>query len=81
VRRVGLLVLSLCALVTAFSLASRGWLRATIELEPIEKLALVALVGTCASHLLLEANPRYVLPWIPGVMMLAAAAPRFTRTP
>lgn len=56
--------------------------RASSELVPLERLALVALGGTVASHLLLEANPRYALPWVVGVVLVAAgAAPRLTRTP
>lgn len=55
--------------------------RCKVEPPAVELLALAALVGTCASHLLLEANPRYALPWVQGVVLLAAAAPRFTRTP
>lgn len=51
------------------------------DLPPLERLALAALAGTVASHLLLEANPRYALPWMVGLVFVAAAAPRLTRTP
>lgn len=55
--------------------------RGSLDLLPLEQLALAALAGTIGSHLLLEANPRYALPWVVGVALVAAAAgPRLTRT-
>lgn len=60
-----------------------GWwrVRSAGELTPLEGWALMALAGTCVSHLLLEANPRYALPWVIGGVLLAAAALPVRRTP
>lgn len=47
----------------------------------LERWAAAGLGVAVVGHLLLEANARYALPWMVGVLLLAAAAPPVTRTP
>lgn len=47
----------------------------------LERWAGAGLGVAVVSHLLLEANARYALPWMVGVLLLAAAAPPLTRRP